>query len=51
MCVFGGLIIMMDYYHLSGSLRAAEYRNGQFLRLLSLISLCKWHFNASEICD
>lgn len=43
-----GLIIVMNDYHLSCSHRAAEYRNDQFLRLLSLICLCKRHFNASE---
>lgn len=43
-----GLIIVMNDSHLSRSHRAAEYRNDQFLRLLSLICLCKRHFNASE---
>lgn len=43
-----GLIIVMNDYHLSCSHRAAESRNDRFLRLLSLICLCKRHFNASE---
>lgn len=41
------LIIMMNDYHLSCSHRVAESR-GFFWGLLSLICLCKWHFNASE---
>lgn len=48
MCVSHGLIIVMNDYDLSCSHREAVHRNDQFLRLLSLICLCKRHFNASE---
>lgn len=47
-CVSHALIIVMNDYHLCCSHRAAEDGNDQFLRLLSLICLCKRHFTASE---
>lgn len=47
-CVSHALIIVMNDYHLCCSHWAAEDGNVQFLRLLSLICLCKRHFTASE---